>query len=300
MEERQPMAYVEDENNLISKYFAILRPAWWKIILLSVIVGIGTLVLMFLQPNLYRASATIKPSADEGKQNASLGALAASFGLPIGAPTKLEDLEALFKSKSLTVRVFQNYNLWPMVFPKRFNPKTDKLKVRLIDRLFGEKGPEKAINDWDAIRSSEKKLKVIVNRRNGNLSILFESISPEGSANIVSYYLDEGKSRLQEEALDRAGKNKKFIEEQIVRTVDPLTRDRLYTLYGEEVEREMLAKNREQFGFKIIDLPIVPDRKSNPQRALTAILTTLISFILFTIIFGLFMKRREGHPEAYV
>jgi len=85
----------------------------------------------------------------------------------------------------------------------------------------------------------------------------------------VKYYLDEGKSRLQEEALDRAVKNKKFIEEQIGKTVDALTRDRLYSLYGQEVEREMMARNREQFGFKVIDAPRVPDRKFKPGEALT-------------------------------
>jgi len=79
-------------------------------------------------------------------------------------------------------------------------------------------------------------------------SVSFESPSAGGSANIAKYYLDEGKSRLQEEAFDRASKNKKFIEEQIGKTVDALTRDRLYSLYGLEVEREMMARNREQFG----------------------------------------------------
>ena len=84
----------------------------------------------------------------------------------------------------------------------------------------------------------------------------------------MKYYLDEGKSRLQEEALDRAVKNKKFIEEQIGKTIDALTRDRLYSLYGQEVEREMMGRNREQFGFRVIDAPRVPDRKFKPKRGL--------------------------------
>jgi hypothetical protein len=49
--------------------------------------------------------------------------------------------------------------------------------------------------------------------------------------------------------------NKKFIEEQIGKTVDALNRDRLYSLLGQEVEWEMMARNREQFGFRIIDVP---------------------------------------------
>ena len=76
--------------------------------------------------------------------------------------------------------------------------------------------------------------------------------------------------------------------------VDPLTRDRLYTLYGQEVEREMLAKNREQFGFRVVDAPRVPDRKFKPQRAKTALLVTMLSFPFTAILFGLVFRRGGG------
>ena len=67
--------------------------------------------------------------------------------------------------------------------------------------------------------------------------------SSERSENIEKYFLDEGKSRLKGDALDREIKNKQFIEEQIKKTVDALARDRLYSLYGQEVEREMMVQN---------------------------------------------------------
>jgi LPS O-antigen subunit length determinant protein (WzzB/FepE family) len=95
----------------------------------------------------------------------------------------------------------------------------------------------------------------------------------------VKYFLDEGKSRLQEETLDRAIRNKKFIEEQIGKTVDALTRERLYALYGQEVEREMMARNREQFGFRVIDSPRVPDRKFKPTRARSGMVAAILAFV---------------------
>jgi uncharacterized protein involved in exopolysaccharide biosynthesis len=200
----------------------------------------------------------------------------------------VEDLETLFKSNDLTVRVFGKHNLWPIVLPDKFDPVTGKMKFCWTDRLFGgEKGP-RAPSDWDAIRAAEDRLDVFVNKKAGTISVSFESPSAEGSASIVKYYLDEGKSRLQEEALERAVMNKKFIEEQIGKTVDALTRDRLYSLYGQEVEREMMARNREQFGFRVVDAPRVPDRKSSPHRLLIA-LTVL--FLFLTIVCGYFLVR---------
>ena len=271
-----PTRYEEDGINL-GEYFAILRKNGWKIALFSLAVGLVTLLVMFLSPDIYQATAVLTPAVDEKRPNPALGILA-SFGVDIGSPTKVEDLETLFKSNDLTVRVFGKYNLWPVVFPDRFDPATGKMKFCWTDRLFrGEKGP-RVPGDWDAIRVAKDRLTVFVNKKVGTVSVSFESRSPEASANIVKYYLEEGKSRLQEEALDRAVKNKQFIEEQIGKTIDALTRDRLYALYGQEVEREMMGRNREQFGFRVVDAPRVPDRKTSPRRGEIVVLALLISF----------------------
>ena len=272
-----PIEPREDEIDL-GIYFAILRKVWWKVVLLSLAVGVTVLLYMFTKPNIYQATAVITPSVDEKKQNPALGALA-SFGVSVGGPSSIEDLDTLFKSNDLAVRVFRKYNLWPILLADKFDPATGKVKPGWTDRLFGKGKDQKPPGDWDAIRAAKGSLKVSVNKKAGTVSVSFESPSAEGSANIVKYFLDEGKNRLQEEALDRATKNKKFIQEQIGKTVDALNRDRLYSLLGQEVEREMMARNREQFGFRVIDSPRIPDRKSKPARAKTAVVVTLGAFV---------------------
>ena len=295
-EERPPTRYEEDEINL-GEYFAILRKNGWKIVLFSLAVGLVTLLVMFQLPNIYQATAVLTPAVDEKRPNPALGVLA-SFGVDIGSPSKVEDLETLFKSNDLTVRVFRKYNLWSIVFPDKFDPATGKMKFCWTDRLFrGEKGP-RAPGDWDAIRVAKDRLRVSTNKKAGTVSVSFESPSAQGSADIVKYYLDEGKSRLQEEALDRAVKNKKFIEEQIGKTVDALTRDRLYSLYGQEVEREMMARNREQFGFRVVDAPRVPDRKLKPHRLRASIASAVISFFVLCIYTGLKKRKATDTPPG--
>ncbi|MCP2501610.1 MAG: Wzz/FepE/Etk N-terminal domain-containing protein [Deltaproteobacteria bacterium] len=290
------MRYEDDEINL-GEYFAILRENWWKIVLFSLAVGLVTLIVMFQFPDIYQATAVLTPAVDEKRPNPALGVLA-SFGVDIGSPSKVEDLETLFKSNDLTARVFSKYNLWPIVLPDRFDPATGKLKPCWTDRISGgEKGP-RTPRDWEAIRVAKDRLDVFVNKKVGTVSVSFESRSAEGSANIVKYYLDEGKSRLQEEALDRAVKNKKFIEEQIGKTVDALTRDRLYSLYGQEVEREMMGRNREQFGFRVIDSPRIPDRKSKPGRGLVALMGTLFGWVAFSIYFVARDRRQQLTSET--
>ena len=296
MEERPPMETREDEIDL-GVYFAILRKQWWKICGLSLAVGVATLLYLWTKPDIYQATAVITPSIEEKKQIPALGALA-SFGVSIGGPSSVEDLESLFRSNDLAVRVFRKYNLWPIVLADRFDPATGKVNPEWTDRLFGnEKGPRPPI-DWDAIRSAKERLRVSVNKRSGTVSVSFESFSAESSANIVGYFLEEGKNRLQEEALDRASKNKKFIEEQIGKTVDALNRDRLYSLLGQEVEREMMARNREQFGFRVIDSPRMPDRKSRPRKWLGALMATLISGLALSIYFPARDRRKPAEEDG--
>lgn len=267
---------------------------WWRAGLVSVVVGVAALLVLLQLKNVYRATATIMPVLDEGKQGPSLalGAIA-SLGLG-GGPAKVEDLEALFRSNDLTVRVFRKYDHWAIVLGDRYNAAKGTLTPTLLDRLSGNEKGDRPPGEWDAIRESKKRLKILANRKAGILVVSIESHSAEGSASMVKHYLEEGKDRLQEEAFERASRNKKFIEGQISRTVDPVTRDRMYSLYGQEVEREMMARNREQFGFKIIDSPRVPDRKAGPHRVLIALLAAALSFLVTCVFLSAWWKKRAG------
>ena len=289
MEEQRDIEYASEVINL-EEYFAIFRKIWWKVIALSLAAGIITLVVLFRMPNFYQSTAVVTPATQEGRQPPAFGALA-FLGMEVGGPSTVEELDTLFKSNDLTVRVIKKNNLWPIVLGDRFDPATGKMKGHWMDRFFGEKNEPRSPGEWDGIRAAKERLNVSMNKKAGTVSVSFESSSPEASANIVKYYLEEGKSRLQEEAFERAVKNKKFIEEQIGRTVDALTRDRLYALYGQEVEREMLARNREQFGFKVIDSARVPDRKSSPQRAKIAAFVTILSVLAATVVLTIREKR---------
>ena len=294
MDERPPQEFMEKEIN-IGMLFSLFPKIWWRSGLIALVVGAITFLVLLRMPNIYQAKATITPVADEGKQNPSfaLGAIV-SMGLSIGGPTKVEDLEELFRSNDLSARVFRKYDLWSIVFGDRFDTAKRTLKPTLGDRLSHNENGARPPGDWDAIRVAKKRLKIYTNKKAGTIVLSVDSLSAEGSANIVKHYLEEGKSRLQEEAFERASRNKEFIKEQIAKVVDPLSLDRLYSLYGQEVEREMMARNREQFGFKVIDSPRAPDRKSGPHRFLTSLLAALLSFIVSSVSFAAWRKRRTA------
>jgi uncharacterized protein involved in exopolysaccharide biosynthesis len=54
----------------------------------------------------------------------------------------------------------------------------------------------------------------------------------------------------------------------------------------------MMARNREQFGFKVIDSPRVPDRKSGPHRALVSLLATALTFMVSSVFLAARWRKR--------
>jgi uncharacterized protein involved in exopolysaccharide biosynthesis len=125
-----PPTQHEEDRIYLGEYISILRKNGWKIALFSLAVGLVTLLVMFLFPDIYQATAVLTPAVDEKRPNPALGILA-SFGIDIGSPTKVEDLETLFKSNDLTVRVFRKYNHGDRLADK-FDPATGKMKP--VDR----------------------------------------------------------------------------------------------------------------------------------------------------------------------
>ncbi len=279
------------EGIRLGECLALLRANWWKIAGASLAVGLLTLGYMYTRPNVYKSSATITPAAEEGKQNPALGAFAA-LGVSVGGPSKVEDLELLFRSNELTARVFSKQDLWPVVLQDRYDAKTGNMKPSWLDGIFG-RGEAKPPGPWDAIRAARRRFAVAVNRRAGSIALSFESTSAQGAADVVRRYLDEAKNRLQEEALERANRNKRFIEDQIARTADLVSRERLYSLLGQEMEKEMMARNREQFGFRVVDPPMVADRKSGPKRGMTAVVAVFLSACAL----GMYFLMRGPQPQ---
>ncbi len=299
MEERF-YGYSREEEFGLGDCLGALRKSWWKVLLLTLAGGLATLAWMLQEPDIFQAKAVITPAVDPGRNVSPMTGALAMFGIDLGGPSSTGDLETLFNSEELTVRVFRKYDLWPILLADRIDPATGQERVPWTDRLFGRKRAPGPRTDWDAIRAARGMLRVAVNKKGGTVSITANTPSREGSARVLRAYLDEAKNRLQEEALDRAIKNNKFISEQISKTVDALTRERLYALYGQEVEREMMARNREQFGFRVIDPPRAPDKKFRPSRGKNAVIGAGMSFFLGWALFVIVVERKKGKESRGV
>ena len=110
--------------------------------------------------------------------------------------------------------------------------------------------------------------------------------------------LTELTNYMSSEAKRVAETNRKYLETLIDKNADPLIRQKIYSLIAKQIEISMMAEVKENFAFKVIDPPKVPDMRIKPKRTkmvLLAFITSLFAgiFIAFFMEYVENVKARE-------
>ena len=176
MDRRRPMGYYDEDVIDIGAAFSDIRQHIWKILGISLGAGVLTFLFLLTRPNLYKSTAVIIPVEEDNKQGIALGALA-SLGLSVGGPAKVEDLELLFKSDDLTVRVFTRHDHWKTILGDAYDLATGEVKPGMLAFLSSGRKEPGPPDDWDAILAAEDAKSVSLDRKTGSLTISFESTS---------------------------------------------------------------------------------------------------------------------------
>ena len=63
-------------------------------------------------------------------------------------------------------------------------------------------------------------------------------------------------------------------------------------MIAQQIETSMMAEVKENFAFKILDRPKVPDQKVKPKRSLMVLVSLVASFLL-SLFFAVFLEYLE-------
>lgn len=258
----------EDEINLLDYVKIILKHK--KLICCIVgIVVVATIIVSLLMTPVYEAKAVITPV---GRTNDTSGAsmLAAQFGITAPASSSMSEIVNLLKSNVLKEKIIRKHKLLPVFFTEKdLSGKTENKRI------------------WDGIRYLGDTLVVKSNQKDNSIDVSMQSRDPEMAADIVDYALIELNDYMSEEARRVADTNKRYLEEQIEKTADPFIKTKIYTLIAQQIETSMMAEVKENFAFKILDPPRVPDQRIKPKRTLMVVTAFLVSlFLAVFVAFG--------------
>ncbi len=294
----------EDEINLLD-YWRVIWKRRKMIVRLAVVVPVLTAVISLFMTNIYQAKTIIAPiSSKDGSAGGLTSMLAQQFGgLPgmiVPGAASASEIVNLLNSNILREKIITRYNLLPVLFPDDWDPeknrwkKTEGVGISLNPRVWmsalarivsppppGIAKKEPGVPDvWDGLRELDDLVSVKNNIKDNSITITADFRDPEMSAKLADYFLTSLTDHMSAEARRVADVNRKYLETQLGSTADPFIKQKIYNLIAQQIETSMMAEVKENFAFKVLDPPKIPDRKIKPKRAQMVILSFVMALFL--------------------
>lgn len=300
---------------------ACLKIVWRRRYVIAIIAAVsaaGTAVYSLRMPDIYEATAVITPVGGGETGRGGLSLLAQQLGgaagiTPLSSASESE-IVSLLKSNVLREEVIKGHNLLPVLFDERWDKERNGWRRReggalslqsLISGLTGVFRPagkdagvksESGPTTWDGLRALAGMVNVSRNIKENIITVSVEFRDPEIAARTVEYMLSALTDHMSRESERVASTNRRYLEAQLERTADPLIRQKIYSLITRQIEMSMMSEVKENFAFKVIDPPRVPDRRIAPQRTrmvAVGLAVSLFAGVLLAFI-AEFLRRGEG------
>ncbi|MDP7022601.1 MAG: hypothetical protein QGH30_09675 [Candidatus Krumholzibacteria bacterium] len=229
---------------------------------------LATIIALML-PNTYRSEAVLAPLLERSEESAiskplsALQGVAALVGFSPRSYTEIQEKVAYLQSRALIQRVLErNPDVMPGLFPKEWD---------LAEGRWKKSDPKKQPGLWDAFRHFDENYQVGMDKQTGLLHVWFQSRNPEFCKKLLEVVINEANGGLREDAVKQSRNFMGYLDEKSSETLVAEAQQLLLTMMASELRRSMLAECTEDFAFKVIDPPMVPDEHVKPRRSLLLI-----------------------------
>ncbi|MEC7929392.1 MAG: Wzz/FepE/Etk N-terminal domain-containing protein [Pseudomonadota bacterium] len=297
----------EELNNNSDEYIIditkILSTLWTyrkNLIGLTVLGGLASIVIALNLQIIFTSSAVVIPNEQE--QSSSLtsrfGGLASLAGIEPGSGQMTKDRIALAKIGSLQ---FFKENLYDQIIvdlaaAQAWDP--DTLELIYDPDIYDEENDIllEQPSFQEAYESFSSSLIVVENKLSGLTTISVEHFSPIIAMEWATLVVSGVNNSMREEDKEEARLAIDFYQKELMNTSIKSVKDLFSELIEQEQQKFMLANVREEYVFKIIEPPVVPEKRTRPSRAKFCIIFTFISgmiSVIFILIFDYFKKNRK-------
>lgn len=272
-----------------------------KVILISALFAILSVMYALSQPNVYKASALLAPVSAEGGSS-GLSALAGQFGglasmaginLGGGQSDKTDLALAILKSRSFIERFITKHDLLvPIMAVERWDMATDTLAYdpELYDQTTNQwirkvEAPQKPQPSlWEAYVAFSDLLILTQDKNTSMITVELEYYSPAMAQQWLTWLIadvnDFVRNQEQQEAQDSIDYLTQQLENIQVSSMEAV----FYQLIEEQTKNMMLTKVKAEYVLKTIDPAQVPEEKSKPKRALIVLLGAVLGVIVAIVI----------------
>lgn len=281
----------------IKEIIKLLKKNKLILLILNMLILVPTLIYVFNIPDLYRSEAVLLPSSDNSnmKLPGQLGGLAAIAGVNLnsGSGNKVSiAIEILKSRKFLTEFVADEDVKIELLAVKYWDKENNSL---IIDNDIYDTNRKKwTVSSIQIIKNSpsnqycvdllKKNLLVTEDKTSGIVKISMQHKSPF----IAKKWVDQLVKKLNKELRDRDIKEAQesiiYLTKEIEKTSNSNMKNILYSLLEEQNRILLLASIKDEYIFKTIDPPVVPEMKDSPARLLIIFSIFIGSFLMSSIV----------------
>lgn len=310
MAETTTTTYPDDEIDL-RELFATLWRGKWIIIAFTIIFAAAGVFYALSKPNIYQASVLLAPVQDEGGAggiSGQLGGLASLAGISLGGgganPTVMA--KEVLQSRAFLTNFIHRHNLTiPLMATEAWDMENEKWVInREIynpdtgEWLTDEDGESLKPTDWNLVKQFRSLLSVSDNKDTGMVTLSIKSLSPPVAKEWAEKLVHDINEHMRAQDVKEAEARIAYLEGKLSETNIAGMQQVFYQLIESETRTVMLANAQSEYIFKTVDPAVVPQEKSEPKRALIAIVATMLGGMLgvFTVFVIAFI--RSGKEES--
>lgn len=272
-----PPSYEEDELNLIDLWRVIWDSKWLIISITVLCTGIAVTAALLTTP-IYRSEVLMLPVPDENSNGQSsvigqFGGSATLTGINVGAVSgsKVEAV-ALLKSRALTEQFIKEGKLLKILFFDKWDAEKERWIVDNSSEIPSM---------WDAYKVFNNNVrKVSEDIKTGLITLAIEWPDPKLAAEWAGKLLKLVNKNMRERAVHEAERNLVYLKKALTKTSSMEVQEAIYRIIEGQIKTVMLAKSREEYSFKVVDPPVVPEQKIKPKRTIMVMLGFVAGFFL--------------------
>jgi uncharacterized protein involved in exopolysaccharide biosynthesis len=263
--------------------------ARWLILGVTSLCTIASIITGFVMPKQYRAEILITPtdsptgaSGGLGAMASQVGALASLAGVSISGKGSKEEAVAVLQSRLITESYVQENNLLPVLYADRWDQSSKHWKTTAAGRIPSL---------WMANQYFTKKIRdVKEDRQTGLVTMRITWRDPAAAATWANDLVRDTNRYLRNKAIQESEKNIAYLNDQASKTNVIEARSAIYSILKEELNKEMIARGREEYALKVLDPAQPPETPSSPS----SLLLGTVGFGVGIILSALFVWGRSS------
>ena len=270
---------------------------WDKIFYIGAITSIFSLISIIyalMLPNIYQSQAVMMPMEDDQGMSGMLGqysgmASLAGISLPSESGSKAQEAIARIQSFEFFSNSFlPHIKLENLMAVKKWNQASNTLTydASAFNSESGQwvrkvKPPTSTIpSSQEAYKQYQEIMSVSEDKKTSFVTLSVEHESPVIAQQWVEIMMDQIDQVMRDQDRQTAMQSIAYLNSLAPTVNYEEIKQALASLQQEQMKRLMMVEANENYIFKVLDSPIVPEMKVKPKRSLIVILGTMLGMML--------------------